>query len=154
LALNPKTGYITPQYHAVFGDWFATVATNVDALPDLNTTRWAQLFGDSRNQFPFDEDNNNDATEEALMDSQVTEAINENQTRVATAMDDSSAVEQLPVLPLAETHLHAPMTPAVQQPLLPSIPLITPKPPTPTMSQTREQPVDLQPFQSPSMPDI
>jgi hypothetical protein len=154
LALNPETGYITPQYHVVFDDWFATVATNVDALPDFNTTRWARLFGDSRYQFPFNKDDDNDATEEAQMNSQVSEAINENQTRVATAMDESSAVEQLPVLPLAETQLHAPMTPAVQQPLLQSTPLITPRPPTPTMSQTREQPVDLQSLQSPPTPDI
>ena len=68
------------------------------------------------------------------MDSQVTEAINENQTRVATALNESSAVEQLPVLPLTETQLYAPMTPAVQQSLLPSTPLITPRPPTPIMS--------------------
>jgi hypothetical protein len=145
---------MTPQYHVEFDDWFATVATNLDALPDVNTTRWARLFGDSRYQFPFNEDNDNDVTEEALMDSQVTEAINENQTRVATAMDESSAVEQLPVLPLAETQLHAPMTPAVQQPLLPRSPLITPRPPFPTMSQTREKPDDHQPLQFPPMPDI
>jgi hypothetical protein len=53
-AQSPWSGYITPQYHIVFDDWFATVATNVDALPDFNTTRWARLFGDSRYQFPFD----------------------------------------------------------------------------------------------------
>ena len=85
----------------------------------------------------FNKDNNNNATEEARIDSQVTEAINENQTRIATAMDQYSAVDQLPVLPLAETQLHAPMTPAVQPPLLPSTPLITPRPPTPTMSLPR-----------------
>jgi hypothetical protein len=50
LVLNPETGYITPQYHIVFDDWFATVATNVDALPDFNAMRWASLFGDSRYQ--------------------------------------------------------------------------------------------------------
>jgi hypothetical protein len=66
LVLNLETAYITPQqYHIVFDDWFALVATNVDALPDCNTTRWARLFGDSRYQFPFDENNDNDATEEA-----------------------------------------------------------------------------------------
>ena len=97
LVLNPQTGYITPQYHVVFDDWFATVATNVDALPDLNTTHWARLFGDSRFQFPFNEDDDNDAAEEARMDSQTTTDINENQTRVTTAMDESTAVEQLPV---------------------------------------------------------
>ncbi|KAI2509754.1 hypothetical protein MHU86_4607 [Fragilaria crotonensis] len=114
LVLNPETGYITPQYHIVFDDWFATVATNVDALPDFNTTRWARLFGDSRYQFPFDDDDDNDATEEARMDSQATEAINENQTRVAASMDEAVAIEQLPVPPLAEA---PPRTPTVQQPL-------------------------------------
>jgi hypothetical protein len=54
LVLNPETGYITPQYHTVFDDWFAMVATNVDVLPYFKTTRWARLFGDSRYQFPFD----------------------------------------------------------------------------------------------------
>jgi hypothetical protein len=65
LVLNPETGYITPQYHIVFDDWFAMVATNVDALPDFNTTRWGRLFSNSRYQFPFNDDNNSDATEEA-----------------------------------------------------------------------------------------
>jgi hypothetical protein len=87
LVLNPETGYITPQYHVVFDDWFATVATNEDAFPDFNTKRWARLFGNSRYQFPFDKGNDNDATEEARMDSQATEAIDENQKRVATARD-------------------------------------------------------------------
>ncbi|KAI2492953.1 hypothetical protein MHU86_21592 [Fragilaria crotonensis] len=113
LVLNPETGYITPQYHIVFDDWFATVATNVDALPDFNTTRWARLFGDSRYQFPFDDDSDNDATEEARMDSQATEAINENQTRVAASMDEAVAIEQLPVPPLAEAPPRTPTRGAV-----------------------------------------
>jgi hypothetical protein len=150
LVLNPETGYITPQYHIVFNDWFATVSTNVDALTDFNTTRWARLFGDSRYQFPFNDDDNNDATEEAQMDSQATEAVNENQTRVAADMNESSAIEQLPVPPLAET---SPMTLAVQQPL-PSSPLLTLRPPTTMMSQTREMPIDYQSLQSPPTPDI
>ncbi|KAI2502608.1 hypothetical protein MHU86_11873 [Fragilaria crotonensis] len=129
LVLNPETGYIT-QYHIVFDDWFATVATNVDALPDFNTTRWARLFGDSRYQFPFD------MTTTMMLQrkrewTQATEAINENQTRVAASMDEAVAIEQLPVPPLAEA---PPRTPTVQQPL-PSSPLLTPRPPTPLMSQ-------------------
>ncbi len=47
LVLNPETGHITPQY-LVFDNWFATVATNADALPDFNTSRWTRLFGDSK----------------------------------------------------------------------------------------------------------
>jgi hypothetical protein len=34
LVLNPTTGYITPQYHVVFDDWFATIATSTTPLPD------------------------------------------------------------------------------------------------------------------------
>ena len=90
MVLNPETGYITLQYHIVFDDWFATLATNVDALPDFNTTCWARLFGNSRYQFPFNKDNDNNATEEARMDSQAADAIDENQTRVAGAMDENS----------------------------------------------------------------
>jgi hypothetical protein len=144
LALNPETGYITPHYHVVFDDWFATVATNVDALPDFNTMRWARLFGNSRYQFPFDKDDENNATEEARMDSQ----------SQRLSMRTKQELQQLWMNLLLKTQLHAPMTPAVQQPLLPSTPLITPRPPTPTMSQTREQPVDLQPRLSPPTPDI
>jgi hypothetical protein len=74
------------------------------------------------------------------MDSQTLNVINENQPQVASAMDEATAIEQLPIPPPAETHA---MTTAVQQSPLPNTPLITPRPPTPTMSQTREQPADL-----------
>ena len=92
MVLNPETGYIAPQYHVLFDDWFATVVTNVDALPDFNATRWARLFGNSRYQFPFDKGDNNNASEEARMDSQTTDAIDESQTRVATAMDEATTI--------------------------------------------------------------
>ena len=120
LVLNPETGFITLQYHVVFDDWFSMVATNVDALPDFNTTRLARSFGDSRYQFPLNEDDDNDDAEKMRMDSQTTDVIRENRTRVATAMDEATAIEQLPVLPLAETQMHTPMAPAVQLPPLPS----------------------------------
>ena len=67
------------------------------------------------------------------MDSQTTDVINENQTRVASAMDEATAIDQLPVPPPAETQLHTPMTHAVQQSPLLSTPLTTPRPPTPTL---------------------
>ncbi len=107
-------------------------------------TRWARFLGNSRYQFPFDEDDENNATEEARMDSQ----------SQRLSMRTKQELQQLWMNLLLKTQLHAPMTPAVQQPLLPSTPLITPRPPTPTMSQTREQPVDLQPRMSPPTLDI
>ena len=130
LVLNPDTGYITPQFHIVFDDWFATVATNVDALPDFNSNRWARLFGDSRFQFPFDETDEVDE-EIARNDSDAAEVLASNQTEVAAAMDKDSAVQPLPVPPLPESELRSPTS------TVPSTPLETPRPPTPT-SQTRE----------------
>ena len=151
LVLNPETGYITPQYHVVFDDWFATVATNVDALPDFNSTRWARLFGDSRYQFPFDEDDNDDATEEARMDSQATEAVNENQGRVAAAMDELLQLSNSQFLPWLR--LHALMTPAVQQPL-PSSPLTYSKAPNSHDVSNEGAGYRSSTLQSPSTPDI
>ena len=38
LVLDLDTGAITPQFHVVFDDWFTTVTTSVDDLPDFNST--------------------------------------------------------------------------------------------------------------------
>ena len=54
LVLNPSTGSLTGQYHVVFDDWFQTVTSSVDSLPDFNSPEWFQLFGDSSLQFPSD----------------------------------------------------------------------------------------------------
>ena len=45
LVLNPFTGSITPQWNVVIDDWFATVATSVDDLPDFNADEWSKTFG-------------------------------------------------------------------------------------------------------------
>ena len=125
MVLNPETGYITPQFHIVFDDWFATVATNVDALPDFNSNRWARLFGDARFQFPFDETEEVES-EHARLDSETAEAVCNNEVAVSEAMDNATAVQPLPMPPPAETQF-LPPTP------MPSTPALeTPRPPTPT----------------------
>jgi len=53
LVLNPETGSITPQFHVVFDDWFATVASEDGALPDFNSPEWSRLFGESTFQSPL-----------------------------------------------------------------------------------------------------
>jgi len=55
LVLKIATGHISPQYHCVFDDWFSTVATDVDKLPDLEAKPWSDLFEGSRFQYPFDD---------------------------------------------------------------------------------------------------
>ena len=42
LVLNPETGSLTPPFHVVFDDWFATVASSVESLPDFNSPEWAR----------------------------------------------------------------------------------------------------------------
>ena len=59
LVLNPETGSITPQFHVVFDDWFAIVASNVKDLPNFNSYEWVQLFGDSTYQYMLDGDDIN-----------------------------------------------------------------------------------------------
>ena len=51
LVLNPDTGYITPQFHVVFDDWFSTIAMTYEQLPDFFTDTWYKLFGDSSYQY-------------------------------------------------------------------------------------------------------
>ena len=52
LVLNPFTGSITPQWNVVIDDWFATVATSVDDLPDFNADEWSKTFGAHTYHFP------------------------------------------------------------------------------------------------------
>ena len=56
LVLNLDTGAINPQFHVVLDDWFTTVTTSIDDLPDFNSTTWSLMFGDSEYQFIRDED--------------------------------------------------------------------------------------------------
>ena len=56
LVLNLETGSITPQFQFVFDNWFATVSTDEDALPDFKSDEWLKMFGDSAYQYMIDED--------------------------------------------------------------------------------------------------
>ena len=37
LALNPNSGKITPQWNAIFDDWFGAVTIEEDNLPDFHS---------------------------------------------------------------------------------------------------------------------
>ena len=47
LVLNFKTGNITAQWNVVFDNWFTTVATNVDNMPNFHADEWSKMFGTS-----------------------------------------------------------------------------------------------------------
>jgi hypothetical protein len=48
LVLNVSTGSITPQFHIVFDDWFATVSNSDGESPDFTSDEWNKMFGESR----------------------------------------------------------------------------------------------------------
>ena len=56
LVLNPETVTILPRFHVVFDDWFQTVSSDIENLPDFNDPAWKRLFGDSVYQYEFDDD--------------------------------------------------------------------------------------------------
>ena len=95
LVLNLHTGAITPQFHVVFDDWFTTVATSVDDLPDLNSSAWTKMFGDSEYQFIKDEDD----TQVDHKDSLTSEDIITRHSRVSEAKDNTMPPTPLPVSP-------------------------------------------------------
>ena len=98
LVLNLTTGAITPQFHVVFDDWFATVASPTGSLPDFNSDEWKQLFDVAQQHIPTEEDDDPDV--------QVVSA-EENAQREAQRVHDAFA-RQAPTLPLAVAEPAAP----------------------------------------------
>ena len=95
LVLNLDTSAITPQFHVVFDDWFPTVTTSVDDLPDFNAAAWSNVFGDSEYQFIRDEKH----TQDDPKDSMTSEVISTWQNQVSMAMDTP-----MPPTPLSVSH--------------------------------------------------
>ncbi|EEC45027.1 predicted protein [Phaeodactylum tricornutum CCAP 1055/1] len=56
LVVNLVLGAISPQFHCVFDDWFLTVFSDPDRIPDFEQSPWTNLFSKSRFQYPFDAD--------------------------------------------------------------------------------------------------
>ena len=61
LVLNTSTGAITPQFHIVFDDWFATVTSQAEELPDFSSKEWYKMFGESTYQYKVDDDDEEEA---------------------------------------------------------------------------------------------
>ena len=155
LVLNPTSGYITPQFHIVFDDWFATIATDVSSFPDFMSDRWYKMFGDSHYQYPFDEDDldtERDRTEIINFERGETQ-----RNTIATAMDSHAPLEPLPVTPLSVSQFYP--TPPPGHLLTPSESSrreelrLSYQPPSPTPGPTppRLETPYASPFASPSL---
>jgi hypothetical protein len=105
LVLNLDTGAITPKFHIVFDDWFATVGTEPAQIPDFATDAWNKLFGDSVYQYVFDE-TEGDAS--PAFDSEDLSAGHNDlyahrDNAVRTATDQHTPAAPLPMAPPPET---------------------------------------------------
>ena len=66
--LNLSTGAITPQFHVVFDDYFATVGSDHKDLPDFSSEEWSKMFGDSTYQYIIEESTEDDGEINDLKD--------------------------------------------------------------------------------------
>ena len=136
LVLNPQTGYITPQFHIVFDDWFATVPASADDLPNFNDDCWQRMFRDSTFQYVLDDEDE----ERLIVDSTDYEQANEllsQMQRVATALDNATPPQ---VLPVAPPPLSTPLQPPREQIATPPPVVVPPPPPTPLLTPREATP--------------
>ena len=112
LVLNPSTGAITPQFHVVFDDWFATVSVDQSQLPDFYSPEWYTLFGDSAYQYiPLDREDE----ELAAANAPDTSVDHSRADIVRAAFETHSPSIPLPVAPPAELPT-APTLPTASMP--------------------------------------
>ena len=141
LVLNLSSGAITAQFHAVLDDWFATIATSLDDLPDFTAKAWTEMFGDSVYQFVSDDD---DATNQEHDPTDATDAhaFESRRNQVSSAMNAINPPQPLPVpLPVPTnpptSTPRVPSTPPSPGPTPPSnTPISTPIPSTPVTNRT------------------
>ena len=82
LTLNTSTGYISPQFHIVFDDWFATIGASKNEIPDFTSDEWLKMFGQSTYQYAFD-----DEDLEEQEDHTMARKILEKQEEIVSAID-------------------------------------------------------------------
>ena len=102
LVLNFETGNITAQWNVVFDDWFSTVATNVEEMPDFNADEWSKMFGTST----FDSQPDDEETESDLRPVQPTSWDIEDDT-----IDEEAALRQKMLVPNPLIQPDQPTTP-------------------------------------------
>ena len=119
LVLKLDTAAITPQFHVVFDDWFTTVTSSVDDVPDFNSSAWSKMFGDSEYQFTRDEDD----TQVDPEDFMTSGAITTSKNRVSKAMDTTMSPTPLAVSPTpsSPSNPSLPPSPVPSYPRLPAL---------------------------------
>ena len=141
LVLNPSSGYITPQFHVVFDDWFATIATETASLPNFNSPAWSKLFGDSTYQYVSDNANETDA-QSTPDDEHDHELTSRRQSSVSEAMDHQNPPTPLPVPPPPQAPPPSSTPTSSSTPIYPTREHIQdPAPPSATTLRTPHSPI-------------
>ena len=126
LCLNLTTGAITPQYHVVYDDEFATVSSTPEDLSMLTTPEWIKLFGDSAYQYVQDVDEHDPPLDPTM------DPILAHHDKVSKALDQRQSTTLLQhLLPFNSLNQCWSRPPVLQLP--PSLSLLppTPLPPLP-----------------------
>jgi hypothetical protein len=160
--LNPQPGFITAQFHIVFGDWFATVSASADDLPNFIDECLQRMIRDSTYQYVLDDKDEERLIVDATDYKQSQDLLSQMQ-HVASAIDASTPPQ---VRPVAPPPLSTPLQPPREQIATP-IPIVVSSPSPShwllTLSEATPQPfapIDPQPkppmpiklFQSPPTP--
>ena len=127
LILNSTTGYISPQFHIVFDDWFATIGASKNEMPDFQSKEWLQMFGSSIYQYMFDEDDtdkqDNHEDVRRILDRQETIAskhdslTNPSTPMMPTMTENRSLASQHQQSIHNEANVKVPATPSASVPL-------------------------------------
>ena len=141
LCLNLESGAISPQYHVVYDDEFATVSSTNETLDELTSPVWMDLFGDTPYQDVLDDDE-----EPGAQDTDpAQEATLTHRDTIASAMQPHAVPLPVPapVTPSVSQNVDTPSQHSSQQPLLAT--------PTPMREHTsmREQRPMREPISSP-----
>ena len=118
LCLNLETGAITPQYHVVYDDEFATVSSTDEAADIISSPEWAKLFGDSAFQYVLEDDDT------VITSNPQLDALLNHRDAVATAMNPS--LTPLPSSPPASSLPDPPWPESVTDASTPSQPTVSP----------------------------
>ena len=94
LVLSTGTGAITPQFHVVFDDWFATIGSDHTDLPNFQSNEWYKMFGESRYQYVEDTQVEEDEYSQDLVDALKNEL---RSNKIAKEMDKHDSPSPLDV---------------------------------------------------------
>ena len=100
LVLNPETGSLVLPFLVVFDDWFTTVVTSTDNLPDFDFPEWSSMCGASQFEHLLKDIDDEDATfqqQPLAMDQPSDHQVSLHHARAACHMENESPVHPSPV---------------------------------------------------------